>query len=314
MQTPDSVTVIIRSANERTEELCVHLVKEQIPADRVVMIHERPFTAALRRAYEIGLDSGSTWTLCLDADVLIRTGAIRDLVEEVSALPGHTFGGSGFVFDKLRGGRRQGGLHLYRTSLLPKALPAIPDPSTDLRPETYVKLEMKTQGYAWALVDQTSGLHDFEQYYVDIFRKTLVRSQKSSHQSQSMLRRALAHSKIDPDFLVAAWGIRVGMHLSERIDLDAKQWESEANVLLLANSLREKEGLNIEEGSILVERTYTELSLQQGDHYKQISGQRIEEPIANRFYSGICYLGWLITRVGLRIQRAGIRRIHNDLQ
>jgi hypothetical protein len=306
---PGNVVVIIRSAYERTEALCVHLVEQQVPADQVVLIHERPFTAALRRSYEIGIEHGLDWTLCVDADVLIRKGAIRELLEAVQGLPSELLGGSGYIFDKLREGRHPGGLHLYRTSLLPAAFALISDPSVNLRPETYVKEALKKQGHDWALIDQTFGLHDFEQYYADIFRKTLVRVNKSSHQSQSMLKNALARSAVDTDFLVAAWGIRVGTHFSEPIDLNAEQWKNEANILLLANNMQEKESLDIEAGSQLVEKIYTELCLQQGPSPRQGGGTHRDQPAANRFYSGLWRFGWWVTQAGLRIQRAGKRRI-----
>lgn len=50
--TNDSVTnvaVIVRSSGERTEQLCVRLVKQQVPEEHVVVIHERPFSQALVR-------------------------------------------------------------------------------------------------------------------------------------------------------------------------------------------------------------------------------------------------------------------------
>ncbi|MBN1452609.1 MAG: hypothetical protein JW963_16450 [Anaerolineales bacterium] len=308
----DQVMVIVRSAHERTEELCLHLVRRQIPAERVTVIHERPFTAALRRSYEIGIENGLAWTLCIDADVLIRKNAIIDLISEMSIQPDNTFGGVVHVFYKFRERPEQGGLHLYRTSLLSEALSLIPDASSNLRPETYVKKQMENLGHNLVVIDKTLGLHDFEQFYADIFRKSLVRARKSPHHNKSVLQRAIALSRIDQDFLVAAWGIRVGMNLPVHINLDAKQWESETKVLLLANGMQEKEELEIEKGLATVEKTFLDSSLQTRDHAMRIENQ--PKVIANRFYSVAWQIGWGITQFGLRIQRSSTRRIHAHLR
>ena len=304
----DHATVVIRGAHERTEVVCFELVKEQFPAERIILIHERPFTTALRRSFEIGIERGMEWTLCLDADVLIRQRAISDLLEAVSALPADTLGGSGYVFDKLRDGRRPGGLHLYRTSLLPHALSFIPAPSSALRPETHVKQCMESSGHPWKLLDMTLGLHDFEQFYSDIFRKALVRARKSSSLNETMLRKALLQAKSDTDFLVVSWGMRVGMNLTDQIDLDSKQWASEANILLLANDMREKNEMKIEQGRILVEKLYANLSLQQSSRL-QVDGT-LQSDKRNRIFAWVWKLGWWITQFGTRVQMAGFRRIH----
>lgn len=42
-----NVAVIVRSSNERTEQLCVRLVKQQVPDEHIVVTHERPFNQAI---------------------------------------------------------------------------------------------------------------------------------------------------------------------------------------------------------------------------------------------------------------------------
>jgi hypothetical protein len=306
----DNLAVIIRSAHERTEALCEHLVKGQVPEDRVVVIHERPFSQALRRAFEIGLDFGLAWTLCIDADVLPRPGAIAELVAAVEAHPGETLGGSGLVFDKLRWSRRRGGLHLYRTTLLPSLIRHIPESDASLRPETDAKRPILEQGYRWALARDILGLHDFEQYYADIFRKMVVRAQKSADIAAEALQLALARSTVDKDFLAAAWGLRVGMSLQEPLELDAQQWTTETQVLLLANDLQEKGPLPIEGGSDLVEDRLDEYTGLYPES-NSISGADLGEgSLRRRLYARLWQLGWITTRAGLRVQRASLRHMN----
>jgi len=333
----NNLVVVIRSAYERTEALCEHLVKKQAPEERVVIIHERPFVAALRRAYQIGIDYGLEWTLCIDADVMIRERAISDLLETAGALPGEFFGAQGYVFDKFRNEPNLAGIHLYRTSLLSKALALIDDSgvnprpvsstgqettenhdellySPELRPENYVKHEMKKLGHDWFLDERTLGLHDFEQYYVDIFRKMVVNAIKISWAFDSMMNTALMYAKTDPDYLVATWGLRVGRGFDGCIDLDVEQWESEAKFLLLANEMEEKERLPIERGCVLANRFYEEKSFQHGNSRPQITREKADGFLMVRLYSGIFRLGWKIQRAGLRVQRVAARRIRERIR
>lgn len=305
------ISVVIRSSYERTEALCIHLVKQQVPKEMVTVIHERPFSQALRRAFEIGLDFGLTWTLCVDADVLIRHGAIGELITAVETYSGRTLGGSGMIFDKLRWSRRRGGIHLYRTALLPNLIPYISDADVSLRPETDAKWWLLEQGYEWALVNTVVGLHDFEQYYADIFRKMVVRARKSPDMNSALLKLALARSPIDKDFMVAAWGLQFGMSLSlkEQIELDAQQWAKETELLLLANGLQEKNSLPVDEGNAFVENTVAECHT----IFATTRGL-LQRLFQNPIHNWIWQLGRSVTQIGERLQRLGIKSIrHNKL-
>src|SRR5919108_1741233 len=139
------IHVVIRSANERTEALCVHLIEKQVPSDSITVIRERPFRLALKRSFEIGIEANCQWTLCIDADVLVRDRAIDDLITFGENTDGENLGYSGFIFDKLRGGAHSGGLHLYRSKYLSKALSLLLNAPIASRPETYVKNAMKAK-------------------------------------------------------------------------------------------------------------------------------------------------------------------------
>ena len=244
----DDVVVIIRSSSERTEELCKYLVEKQVPETKIVVIKEKPFTAALKRSFEIGLDFGLTWTLCIDADVLISTGAISDLLNQATDQSTDFFNCTGRIYDKFYGRANVGGLHLYRTSLLGKAVSLVPEPGMSLRPETYVKDTMHAQGYPCSKLKAVYGIHDYEQAYCDIFRKMVVRGQKSEEHIKRLLVRAELLADEDIDFLVAIWGIRYGQSISaDDILLDSEQWSDLSSHLLITRGLKEKPNLITEE-------------------------------------------------------------------
>src|SRR5579859_2359308 len=95
-----NVTVIIRSVGERTEAVCRSLVEQQIPGELVVTIHERPFSKAVQRTFEIGLDFNRDWTLALDADVLLRQNSIAEFISAIELTADNLFCFNGMVWDK----------------------------------------------------------------------------------------------------------------------------------------------------------------------------------------------------------------------
>ena len=76
----NDLTIIIRSSGERTLHYCNQLLNLQIPEEQIIVIEETPFSAALRKMIQIGTEKGKEWTLCIDADVLVRTDSIKNLM------------------------------------------------------------------------------------------------------------------------------------------------------------------------------------------------------------------------------------------
>lgn len=206
----DEVTAVIRSAGERTEAACNHLLSSQVSEENISVIHERPFTKALERTFEIGMQRGRPWTLVVDADVLIRDGAISQILEMAEQAEDNVFEVQGRMLDKLFGGARPCGLHLYRTALLPEAIDCIPAQGVTMRPETLVLRRMASRGYPWVQEEIVVGLHDYEQYYRDIYRKAFAHAHKHGRYVPHLesLWRRLAEE--DPDYQVALWGLRAG--------------------------------------------------------------------------------------------------------
>lgn len=242
----NDLAVIVRSAGERTKEACLNILGDEVPSERIVVIEEKPFNLAVKKSFEIGMDYALTWTLCVDADLLLFHGAIAAMVNEALRHPEETFGITGYVWDKFYGGRKKGGPHLYKTKLLSKAIKHVPDMKESLRPETYVKDAMSEQGNVWPECTTMFALHDYEQYYTDIFRKLVVRTNKSAEATNSLYTRAERMSKIDKDFLFALWGIRYGRGLdSTEIELHSEQWRKQTEILMVCNDLKEKGTLDL---------------------------------------------------------------------
>lgn len=219
------VAVIIRSVGERTEALCKALVMNQVPRANVLLIRERPFGAAVRRTLELGIEKGQRWTLAVDADVLLRRHAIRDLLDWAETEKREFFFANFMVADRFLGEIRCGGAHLYRSSLLREGLRhADCTIDADERPESLVRVRMAGAGFPWLQVENlVIGLHGFEQSYRDIFRTSFTYALK--HPASQIQRCARAWERLmerDEDFRVALAGAKAGMAVGGSPVIDDK--------------------------------------------------------------------------------------------
>lgn len=210
------VTVIIRSVGERTTDLCRELIISQgVNENNLTVVSVSPFSEALRKCYEIGIKKGRKWTLCVDADVLSSSISIKSLVDKAGDASDNVFEIQPLVCDWLFGGIRTAGVHLYRTSLLNKALDLVPRSEESLRPENYVLKKMKLLGFPYIVCDVLFGLHDFEQSYLDIYRKCYLQGKK--HVKFTALLFGYWQANITKDFDCAILGFSDGLKASNVI-------------------------------------------------------------------------------------------------
>ncbi len=237
------VTVIIRSAGERTKDLCYQLLCQQVPREVIMVLDERPFTRALQRSFEIGIELGRPWTLCVDADTLVRRNFVENLLRWIRIAEHTTFKVQGDLFDKLLGIPRKAGHAHYRTTLLPKALDFIPVDCVSQRPETFVRDQMSSFGYPSLYKKRTIGLHDFEQYHRDIYRKSFVHAHKHAYRIPQLEPRWRQWADQDPDYQVAFWGLRDGRLFDGIVPLDVRRFPQDISSELHAAGLQEKKAL-----------------------------------------------------------------------
>ncbi len=232
------VVVVIRSVNERTESVCKQLLESEVGKNSVFIVHKSPFSLALKKSYEIGIEKGRKWTAVIDADVLIRSKALADLVIRAEGLPSSVFTIQSEMLDKFFGGIRVGGVKIYRTKLLPKATKLIPD--VGVRPETYVIRKMHNQGYYVDISDIVCGLHDFEQYYSDIFRKGFTHGKKHALLTDLLVPYWQRLSKKDKDFEVLLAGFKLGSSHKDTLMLDKNETTKQFNDYAKQTHLKEK--------------------------------------------------------------------------
>lgn len=182
------------------------------PRDNIEIISSRPFSATLRNSLVHGLATGRDWTFCVDADVLVHESGIRELFRRAASAGDDYFEFHGFVADKFFGDFRPAGNHLYKTAHLQRALALIPEEGVSLRPETFMLKAMQDQGIEHKYYpDLIVGIHDYEQYYSDIFAKGYLHSRKHVAHLSRLLPNWWKRAETDDDFKVLLWGIGIGI-------------------------------------------------------------------------------------------------------
>ncbi len=246
----NNIIVVIRSAGERTLPLCVSLLRQEVNGDRVHVIHEQPFEAALRACYQLGMASTAEWMITVDADVLPRRGAVRELLDVAQNLPPNVVQVEGLVHDRLLGGLRKAGHRAYRTKLLSLALQAVPPDGTTIRPEFETLETLAQRGYPSQECQVQFGLHDHEQYYRDLYRTGFVHGQKHAHWLADVVPNWRRHLSSDNDLRVALRGFCDGLQALEAARIDVRNYGDSATIALAEMGLTEKEPLEADEISI----------------------------------------------------------------
>lgn len=207
------VSVIIRTVGERTQKACYDIVACQVPKDQISFVSEVPFAKTLKKSLELGIEKDRKWTLCIDADVLLKHSAISDLIKIGETQPENVVEIQGGVLDKFFFGPRPAGNHLYKTQHLVRALEVIEDFNSNIRPEHTMLNRLAEQGLVWKNINVVVGLHDFEQSNFDIFRKCVVQAHKHSYHIQKLYERWSIYQNQDLDFKIALAGLGTGIML-----------------------------------------------------------------------------------------------------
>ena len=220
----EQVSVIIRSAGERTENACKESVLAQgVPEENVTVIRKAPFTATLQASYEAGRRFNLPWTYCVDADVLLLPGSIKNMLALAERQNPAMLEIQGRVLDKFLGGPREAGNHLYRTSLLDQAMEHLPLEQDVIRPEWHTLDAMKKHGYPSMSVSSLVGIHDFEQYYRDIFRKCFIQAHKHLFYAEIFLSYWPKKAREDLDYDVALKAFIEGVQYDGNVQIDIRQ-------------------------------------------------------------------------------------------
>lgn len=243
---PTDLFVVVRSANERTQEECLRIVGTQVRPSDIALLNERPFARALEAGIEIAIKEGRQWSVFLDADVLLRSDALAIMRREMAAETAPFYMLNFLLLDRGFAGPAFGA-HAYRTESLRRAREFIPAASGDQRPETRLCKEMAGAGVPTIRSRTVVGLHDYEQFHADLYRKMFVRAAKFRTQLDYMLSVLRRNQNVHADFRSMLWGLVDGLASVVRdggsASLDARAYVEKAIRALEEAGIAEKPAL-----------------------------------------------------------------------
>lgn len=218
------MTFVVRACGERTARAAAALLCAQVragggePRQQVTVVHAKPFVNAVRKTFEIGMESGRPWVVGMDADVLLMSDGVDRLASLCGNAGPKVFTITTLVLCKFFGGFCFRGIHCYPARLLAEALPLIEQSraAESLRPETAVVQAMMARGYEMQGPPVPVGVHDFKQSFRHIYLKMLMRGRREMSDDhgkgfaayeECVKQRARAG---DQDCIVASWGLQEG--------------------------------------------------------------------------------------------------------
>lgn len=158
----------------------------------------------------------------MDADQLLLKNSIQFLYDYAESHEELIFGSKGSVIDKLFMEYRKMGCGpiMYNTAAFEVAINFIPDPYASIRPDSYIISNMKQLGYEWKRHKNKVALHDYFQFYKDIYKKMYINAQKSKTNCKNLLPRWQANRIKDNDFKVCIDGYLAGKAHKGNLSID----------------------------------------------------------------------------------------------
>lgn len=186
---------VIRSIGERTEEFSKSLLGKQV--DEIFLVKDiKPIKNMTINCIEIGLNTNADYMITCDADVLPYENSVEFLVDYMKKENNIVI--TGYTISKFLG-KRQGGLRIWNCKKIDVCISTLTNYSeTQQRPEAFIN-----RTHNGLLIDVITSLHEYEQYYIDIYRCFLNKSQKQKKIEN--LVKTFAY-KNDFDYIVAYHG------------------------------------------------------------------------------------------------------------
>jgi hypothetical protein len=232
--------VTIRAAGERTEQLCYDTVVNQAGGAEAVIIREKPFKKALEECFRIGINSAKKWLITVDADMILLPGSLELMLKEAEKMPSHYLQLQGKIADKITGNIRKAGPRIYRTSLLPGLLSASELLEDHIRPESRLITAHGKKGHPSRYIEVLTCLHDYEQYYKDIYRKAFVHAKKHTDFLPKMIENSAEKQNEDLDYKVILKALWDGLVDNTKVAIDTRIFTDLSNNALKILEIEEK--------------------------------------------------------------------------
>lgn len=260
--TYNEITVVIRSVGERTSNYTYETIKKDLPAAHIYIINISPFEDAIRKCFELASGNNSKYLVTIDGDILLKPNAINDLIIFADKQSSKTIVTTGLVFDKFLNCYKKAGNHIYNTKYLDQLIKNIPRAGTKYRPEsTCIKNVAEKNKLKRVTAPFAIGLHDFEQYYRDVYRIFFLHAHKRSREVLLKVNEWKEKGIIlENDYMLASEAIFDGVRSKERAITDNNFYSTKSNDALKRLQLTEKEKLSYQEALNITQSTFDSIS------------------------------------------------------
>ncbi|MFA5703780.1 MAG: hypothetical protein WC982_09735 [Advenella sp.] len=230
----EDVRIIVRTVGERTADECIR--RASLEGDVDVISGCTPFFRVLEETYKLGSTYDQEWVPVVDGDVLLTEGKITAAVKVLSEMNG-VFCLDGKTDDKILNMKRRAGIHIYRRDLMEAALQYVTE---SIKPETRARQAMELNHAARTYVgDIVFGLHDYEQYYRDLYRKAYLQVKKLGGKIGRVKKKYPMWAQNDDDYKAILAGHIAGTERRYKHVFDAAQYYG-ADDAIARLGLREK--------------------------------------------------------------------------
>ena len=241
---------VIRTVGERTEEVCIELVKRQKEQDESLhVIRENTHAKAVDKTLSIGIDCQSEWLVAIDADMLIIPGALATIRSEIRTSTDNTAIIHPAVVDKLYRMKRWG-LTVYRVSILEQLYKEF----QIIRKKQHLKIEgaaiktiSETYGRDVIFSKSVTAIHDFYQYYKDLYRKAYLNALRNPGFNSGASRHWKKLASSDQDYRVMFRAMQDAANEKRQLQNSVEDFDStELENILRSLGLEEKSPLDWE--------------------------------------------------------------------
>lgn len=302
-------SIVIRSAGERTTSVCKNLVCNEVSAKQAHLIKLTPFEEALRESYRIGIDSGKKWLITIDADVLPRNGFMEKIASLSSGISDDIFSFKPMVYDKFFLKHRMAGFRVYRCSMLKEALSLVPKNREQIRPEEYTVNRMEANGFQTKVFEYVVGLHDFEQYYKDLYRKAFFHATKHPQQVAENLGKWKVLSNSDSDYRVMIKGAVDGLLSNDSPSADIRFFKSYIEKALGELEITEKGPIDMDNLQNFIKEKLDESGEFYKGHSLKAAKQRMDK--YGKVAGSALHIGFLMETAGKVISKEAIKGSEN---
>lgn len=204
------------------------------------------FENLLEKTFRLTEKKSYRFLYTIDADTILHPLGIKKLEEIALKMPENFFSAQGKVLDKFFGVFRPAGQRVYNAKLATKAISFIPQIAGEIRPEASLIKKMERVGNRYFLSNDIIGVHDYEQFYGDLYRKSYIHSRKHRNEMLRRIPKFLKLMRKDNDFRVIMRGIKDGLSSTKQIKIDKRIFEHDSQRALSELGLKEKKLLDLE--------------------------------------------------------------------